>query len=56
MENKKDRSGVIRFINKIASSRNNTTIRSISEIRGSRKIKLDFGEKPVHIKKVNIIE
>eukprot|EP00347_Sterkiella_histriomuscorum_P020299 403338337 len=56
MENKKDRSGIIRFINEISASRNYSKLRSISELRGTRKIKLDFGDKPAPIKKVNIME
>jgi hypothetical protein len=31
-------------------------MRSISELRGTRKIKLDFGEKEEILKKINIME
>ena len=62
MENKKDRSGVIRFINDIASKKTRSNMdsipkRSVSEMRGGgRKINLTFIEKPPEISKVNIMQ
>lgn len=56
LENKKDRSGVIRFINGIKENKNHKGLRSISELRnGGQRRFLNLDDDKKEVKKINII-